>query len=256
MNLLETFNALDAIFLLIRIVCQKRKRNKLLPPSLVKGFSFSAATGVALSSAFGLSLGFMKHFSMASSSTASTLKSYVYDVFLSFRGEDTRKNFVDHLYVALEQQGIHTFKDDEKLTKGNRINDELLKSIEESKFYIVVFSKNYASSSWCLDELVKIMECQKATEHIAYPVFYDVDPCEVRKQLGPVGEAFARHDNGEVGKWKEALKEAANLAGWDLRNIADGHEAKVINKIVEKISLELRFSNLKADEKLIGMESR
>ncbi|KAI3723750.1 hypothetical protein L2E82_35507 [Cichorium intybus] len=195
--------------------------------------------------------------SMASSSTSSVQKSYKYDVFLSFRDEDTRKNFVDHLYAALELQGIHTFKDDERLEKGKTINDELLKSIEESKFYIVIFSKNYASSSWCLDELVKIMECQKAIEQIAYPVFYDVDPSEVRKQLGPVGEAFAGHNNkGEVGKWREAMKEASNLAGWDLRNTADGHEAKVINKIVKKISLELRFVNLEVDRKLIGMESR
>ncbi|CAH1435356.1 unnamed protein product [Lactuca virosa] len=100
------------------------------------------------------------------------------------------------------------------------------------------------------------MECQKETEQIAYPVFYDVDPSEVRQQLDPVGEAFSRNNKGEVGKWREALKEAANLAGWDLRKTSDGHEAKVINKIVEKISLELRFLNLKVDEKLVGMESR
>ncbi|CAI9270676.1 unnamed protein product [Lactuca saligna] len=194
---------------------------------------------------------------MASSSSSSTQKSYMYDVFLSFKGEDTHKNFVDHLYEAFERQGIHIFKDDERLEKGKRINDELLKSIEESKFYIVVFSKNYASSSWCLDELVKIMECQKATEQIAYPVFYNVDPSEIRKQLGPVGEAFARHKNsGEAAKWREALEEAANLAGWNLRNTSDGHEAKVINKIVEKISLELRFINFEVDEKLVGMEIR
>nr|KAJ0222943.1 hypothetical protein LSAT_V11C200062110 [Lactuca sativa] len=194
---------------------------------------------------------------MASSSKVSIQKSYKYDVFLSFRGEDTRKNFVDHLYAALEIQGIHTFKDDERLEKGKKMNDELLKSIEESKFYIVVFSKNYASSTWCLDELVKIMECQKVIEQIAYPVFYDVDPSEVRKQLGRVGEAFSIHNNeGKVEKWREALREASNLAGWDLRNTADGHEAKVINKIVKKISLELRFNNLEVDRKLIGMESR
>ncbi|CAI9263863.1 unnamed protein product [Lactuca saligna] len=194
---------------------------------------------------------------MASSSKLPIQKSYKYNVFLSFRGEDTRKNFVDHLYVALEIQGIHTFKDDERLEKGKKINDELLKSIEESKFYIVVFSKNYASSSWCLDELVKIMECQKVIEQIAYPVFYDVDPSQVRKQLGPVGEAFSIHNNeGKVEKWREALREASNLAGWDLRNTADGYEAKVINKIVQKISLELRFNNLEVDRKLIGMERR
>lgn len=63
---------------------------------------------------------------------------------MSFRGEDTRKNFVDHLYVALQRQGIHTFKDDERLEKGKKMNDELLKSIEESKFFVIIFSKNYA----------------------------------------------------------------------------------------------------------------
>ncbi|CAH1435640.1 unnamed protein product [Lactuca virosa] len=194
---------------------------------------------------------------MVSPSSSSTQKSYIYDVFMSFRGEDTRKSFVDHLYVALERQGIRTFKDDERLEKGKRINDELLKSIEESRFYIIVFSKNYAFSSWCLDELVKIMECQTVTDQIAYPVFYDVDPSEVRKQLGPVGDAFARHNNKEeVRTWREALKDAACLAGWDLRNTADGHEAKLINKIVEGISLELRPINLKVDDNLIGMESR
>lgn len=85
---------------------------------------------------------------MASSSTSSIEKSSKYDVFLSFSGGDTRRNFIDHLYDALQRQGIHTFKDDERLEKGKRINDELLEAIKDSKFYIIVFSKNYASSSW------------------------------------------------------------------------------------------------------------
>ncbi|KAJ0794691.1 putative TIR domain, P-loop containing nucleoside triphosphate hydrolase [Helianthus annuus] len=194
---------------------------------------------------------------MASSSSASFVKkSYQYDVFLSFSGEDTRKNFVDHLYEALQRHGIHTFKDDERLKQGKSINEQLLKSIEESKLFIIVFSKKYASSSWCLNELVKIMECQKSNDQIAYPVFYDVDPSEVRKQHGPVGEALAKHTNIEMGKWIEALKEAANLSGWDLRNTADGHEAKVIKLIIERISLELRPINVNFDDKLVGMEPR
>ncbi|GKE51975.1 Toll/interleukin-1 receptor domain-containing protein [Tanacetum coccineum] len=160
---------------------------------------------------------------MASSSNSSVQKSFKYDVFLSFRGEDTRKNFVDYLYHALEDKGIYTYKDDVKIQKGERISDELIKAIEDSKFYIIVFSKNYASSSWCLEELVKIMECQKMPEHTAYPVFYDVEPTEVRKQSGAVGEAFAKHGNEEaLGKWREALKEAARLAGLELKNTLDG----------------------------------
>ncbi|KAL8268484.1 hypothetical protein R6Q59_002282 [Mikania micrantha] len=186
------------------------------------------------------------------------LSSYVYDVFLSFCGEDTRKNFVDHLYAALDQQCICTFKDDEKLQKGRDISDDLLQSIEESRFYIIVFSKRYASSSWCLNELLKIMECHKTNGHTAFPVFYDVYPSEVRKQSGLVGEALAIHNKyePEVEKWREALTKAADLSGWDVRNTADGHEAKVIKLIVEKVSSELRPIDLNVDESLVGMEKR
>ncbi|KAL4582590.1 hypothetical protein LXL04_007144 [Taraxacum kok-saghyz] len=194
---------------------------------------------------------------MASSSTSSIHKSFKYDVFLSFGGKDTRTNFVDHLYYALQQKSIHTYKDDERIKKGKNISDELIRSIEDSKFYIIVFSKNYASSSWCLDELVKIIECHKTTEHTAYPIFYDVEPSEVRNQRGAVAEAFAKLEKEEAaGKWREALKEAANLAGWELKTTANGHEAKFIRKIVKELSLELRSIKFNTDENLVGMESR
>ncbi|GJW56164.1 Toll/interleukin-1 receptor domain-containing protein [Tanacetum coccineum] len=54
--------------------------------------------------------------------------SYVYDVFLSFRGEDTRKTFVDHLYSALEQRHIRTYKDDVTLPRGESVGPALLKT--------------------------------------------------------------------------------------------------------------------------------
>ncbi|KAJ9551579.1 hypothetical protein OSB04_015624 [Centaurea solstitialis] len=197
---------------------------------------------------------------MASSSSTSSAskRSFKYDVFLSFRGEDTRKTFVDHLYYALQQKGIHTYKDDERIEKGKKISDELIKSIEDSRFYIVVFSKNYASSSWCLGELVKIVECQKTTEQTAFPVFYDVEPSEVRKQIGEFGKVFAKHENEEdAGKWREALKEAANLVGWDLQNTDNGHEAKFIQRVVQEISRQLlRSINFSNNDKLIGMKTR
>nr|GFC62473.1 Toll/interleukin-1 receptor (TIR) domain-containing protein [Tanacetum cinerariifolium] len=131
--------------------------------------------------------------------------------------------------AALQRNCIETYKDDERIEKGERINDQLLKSIEDSRFYIIVFSKNYASSSWCLDELVKIMECQKLTEHTAFPVFYDVEPTQVRKQDGPVGKAFSKPSELEAaGKWRDAMEELAGLAGWDLKATANGDESKLI----------------------------
>ncbi|GJY52375.1 Toll/interleukin-1 receptor domain-containing protein [Tanacetum coccineum] len=192
-----------------------------------------------------------------STSTSSSETSFKYDVFLSFRGEDTRNNFVGHLYQALQRNSIETYKDDEKIDKGERINDQLLKSIEDSKLYIIVFSKNYASSSWCLDELVKIMECQKMTDHTAYPVFFDVEPTEVRKQSGAVKDAFAEHEKKEAaGKWREALKEASNLAGWELKATANGDESKLIQMIVDAIFIKKYSTLSNADETLVGMEIR
>nr|GFA67205.1 Toll/interleukin-1 receptor (TIR) domain-containing protein [Tanacetum cinerariifolium] len=168
---------------------------------------------------------------MASTSVSSIQKSFKYDVFLSFRGEDTRKNFVDHLYHALKQKSIVTYKDDENVNRGKIISDELIKAIQDSKFYVIIFSKNYASSSWCLEELVKIMECQTMDEHAAYPVFYDVEPTEVRKQSGSVGDAFSKHKEDEAAwKWREALKEASELAGWELKSIANGFRGEDTRK--------------------------
>ncbi|KAL4580674.1 hypothetical protein LXL04_016875 [Taraxacum kok-saghyz] len=193
----------------------------------------------------------------SSSSASVDQKSFKYDVFLSFRGTDTRNNFIDHLYQALQDKGIYTYKDDERITKGKKISDDLLASIEDSRFYIVVFSKNYASSSWCLEELVKIMECHKTEKHTAYPIFYDVEPREVHYQTGAVGEAFSKHENKEAaGKWRKALKDEAHLAGWELKNTAYGSETKLIQKIIEEISLELHNINFSFDEKLVGNETR
>ncbi|KAL7588765.1 hypothetical protein Lser_V15G37385 [Lactuca serriola] len=146
--------------------------------------------------------------SFSPSAPAISSQSWKYDVFLSFRGEDTRKTFVDHLYTALENQGIYAFKDDETLPQGNSIRPSLLKAIEESQIAVVIFSENYADSSWCLDELVHIMECKKTKRQIVMPIFYEVDPSEVRKQKRKYGEAFDNHElenKKKIKSWRQAF---------------------------------------------------
>ncbi|KAH0714080.1 hypothetical protein KY284_006985 [Solanum tuberosum] len=103
-----------------------------------------------------------------------------YNVFLSFRGKDTRKTFTSHLYEGLRNKGIFTFQDDKRLEQGDSISQELLKAIEESQVALIVFSRNYATSRWCLNELVKIMECkEEENRQTVIPIFYDVDPSHV-----------------------------------------------------------------------------
>ncbi|KAK4732845.1 hypothetical protein R3W88_025833 [Solanum pinnatisectum] len=192
-----------------------------------------------------------------SSSTSSHLS---YNVFLSFRGEDTRKTFTGHLYFRLCQVGVNTFIDDEELRKGDVISIELDKAIEQSRVAIVVFSKNYASSSWCLDELVKILDCKQRLKQVVLPIFYDVDPSQVRRQTRSFGEALAKHEERSFGaerveKWKAALTEAANLCGWDLRNVADGHESKFIESIIKLVLQEVNQTPLDVAHYPIGLDS-
>ncbi|XP_031112109.1 TMV resistance protein N-like [Ipomoea triloba] len=190
---------------------------------------------------------------------SSFASSSYYDVFLSFREEDVRKNFVDHLYTSLEQRGIYTFKDDENLKREKSTSPVLEKAIEESSIAVVVFSEHYADSTWCLEELVKIME---ANEQVVVPIFYGVDPSTVRKQKGSFAEAFARHEKrfeneGEkVKRWREVLRDVANLSGWDVENTENGHEAKCIQQIVEDIMAKLEQTGESDAPNLVGMDCR
>jgi hypothetical protein len=150
-----------------------------------------------------------------------------YDVFLSFRGEDNRKTFTDHLYTAFVQAGIHTFRDQNEIPRGEEISKHLHKAIQESKISVVVFSKGYASSRWCLNELVEILESKnRKTDQIVLPIFYDIDPSEVRKQTGSFAKAFHRHEEAfteKVKEWRKALEEAGNLSGWNLNDMENGY---------------------------------
>ena len=110
------------------------------------------------------------------SSSSSSKSGWKYEVFLSFRGKDTRKSFTDHLFYALKKKGIFTFRDDEKLERGKSISKELLKAIEESRFAIVIFLENYASFKWCLDKLAHIVKCKNDIGLEVVPVFYHVNP--------------------------------------------------------------------------------
>ena len=159
--------------------------------------------------------------SSSSSSHAATVPMKKYDVFISFRGDDTRTGFTSHLYAALCRSYIHTYIDN-KIEKGDDVWSELVKAIKQSTLFLVVFSENYAFSTWCLNELVEIMECSNKNEDdnvVILPVFYHVDPSHVRKQTGSYGTALAKHkkkgnNDKMMQNWKNALFQVANLSGF------------------------------------------
>ncbi|KAA3472431.1 TMV resistance protein N-like [Gossypium australe] len=158
------------------------------------------------------------------STSSSIPRQKEYDVFLSFRGEDTRHHFTDHLYDALRRSGIVTFRDDPKLEAGQEIAPELFKAIQQSWCSVIVFSENYVFSGWCLEELAEIVKQKEENGHKVFPIFYGVDPSDLRKQKEKVEAAFAKHeerykeDEAKIRRWRNALTEVANIKGWHSNN--------------------------------------
>ncbi|KAH9724836.1 Disease resistance-like protein DSC1 [Citrus sinensis] len=190
---------------------------------------------------------------MASSSRSHSAQSK-YDVFLSFRGEDTRDNFTSHLHAAFCRKNIKTFIDEE-LSRGDEISQAVLNAMKGSKISVIIFSKRYASSKWCLDELVEILECKNMNGQTVVPVFYQVDPSDVRNQTGCFADAFVEHEEQfknmpeKVQIWRAVLTEASNLSGWP--------EAKLVEEIVKDILKKLENITVSTNlEGLVGLNSR
>ncbi|CAN1264433.1 Disease resistance protein L6 [Linum perenne] len=159
--------------------------------------------------------------STASTSSNSALP-VEYEVFLSFRGPDVRANFADVLYKFLDRFKIRTFLDNEELPKGETIAPSLEKAIKESKVYVPILSQDYASSKWCLQELALMVKCCKqGDDRIILPIFYMMEPRDVRHQEGSYKKAFQLHskkyDAETIKEWKEALKEVGEMKGWSVK---------------------------------------
>jgi hypothetical protein len=157
---------------------------------------------------------------MMSSSSSGGAFRLRWDVFLSFRGENTRKCFTKKLYESLHREGIRAFMDDEGLDRGDDIQTSLLQAIDDSAASIVIISKNYADSHWCLDELARICDSGR----LVIPVFYMVDPSHVRKQLDPFKKGFDdleirfQNQKDKVQKWRDSMLKVGGYAGFVVKN--------------------------------------
>ncbi|CAN1778131.1 Disease resistance protein L6 [Linum perenne] len=180
------------------------------------------------------------------STNSLSLPSVEYEVFLSFRGPDTRSQITEILYRFLVHSKIHTFKDDDEMRKGEGIWPTLVKAINQSKVYVPILSENYAHSKWCLNELAEIVECwTRDNRHVILPIFYMVDPRDVRHQSGPYQEAFEQHekrfDPSIIQTWKNALKKIGDLKGWHVKN--NNEQVAISDYVSEVIWLHISKSN-------------
>ncbi|KAI5315186.1 hypothetical protein L3X38_044362 [Prunus dulcis] len=179
-----------------------------------------------------------------------------YDVFLSFRGEDTRDTFTSHLHKDLLRKNIDTYID-RRLERGDEIAPALLKAIERSKIALVIFSEDYASSTWCLKELVHILGSKKSHGQIVIPIFYRIDPSHVRKQQGTYAledRPLKRRD--EVANWRAALEEAANMSGFHYSSKTGRTEADFVEEVAQDVLTKLNRESSNDLKGLFGIQRK
>ncbi|KAI5315182.1 hypothetical protein L3X38_044358 [Prunus dulcis] len=194
------------------------------------------------------------------SSSSSSLPAFLqtkYDVFLSFRGQDTRDTFTSHLHAALRRKNIDTYIDN-RLKTGDEIAPTLLEAIEKSKLALVIFSKAYASSTWCLKELVHILGCKKSHGQIVIPIFYRTDPSHVRKQQGTYApeDRPLKRSRDEVANWRAALEEAANMSGFHYSRKTWRTEADFVEKVVQDVLTKLNRESSSDLRGLFGIQRK
>ncbi|KAF7851540.1 hypothetical protein BT93_L3721 [Corymbia citriodora subsp. variegata] len=187
-----------------------------------------------------------------------------FNVFLSFKGSDTRKGFADHLYHSLANAGtvpICVFRDENSLPIGEEFGSQILDAITRSNISIPIISENYASSKWCLRELIHMMHREERASHMVLPIFYKVEPSDVRYLNGNFGKAFhsrkKRFEEKDIQEGQQALEEVSYLNGWESEKFANGHEGKLVEEVTKNVLSRLRREfELDVDKNLVGIHDR
>ncbi|XP_039165613.1 disease resistance protein RPV1 [Eucalyptus grandis] len=155
--------------------------------------------------------------------------------------------------------GIRVYRDDEELRVGREISGELMRALDVSKIYVPIFSKDYASSSWCLREVAHMVDCvarSKGNKEIL-PVFFDASPSDVKLRTGLYRNAMAKHrkkfGDEEVKRWEDALVEVAELKGWDLKTRGHGEAIKLI---IREVLVKLKIKHKYVKNQLVGVDDR
>ncbi|KAL3746682.1 hypothetical protein ACJRO7_015611 [Eucalyptus globulus] len=197
--------------------------------------------------------------SAASSPTSITFPAN-YEVFLSFRGPDTRKDFTDCLYTSLTEKGICVFRDNEELPVGKKIRPSLTEAIKQSKIAIPIISEDYASSKSCLMELQQILECRENNDQMIIPIFYHVNISDVKHLTGSFGESFNKLVKNErvgterIDVWRKAFQDIGEMKGYNLTEMNDGHHGKFIQAVVSNVLKQLNKPDLVVTDYLVGSD--
>ncbi|KAG0605802.1 hypothetical protein M758_9G088700 [Ceratodon purpureus] len=177
-----------------------------------------------------------------------------YDVFINHRGPDVKLTFAAHLTDALCRAGFFPFLDAKSIRQGHHVFKSIDEALSGACIHVAIFSKRYAESKYCLQELCDMLQSEK----IIIPVFYDVKPEHLRYiEGGPYAKGFHKHRSRgrhkDIQKWKDALFQVSERRGFR-KDEVKGDENELVKSIVVAVRRESHADLQPQRGHLFGLE--
>jgi len=115
-----------------------------------------------------------------------------YDVFISHASED-KDEVVRPLAISLQSKGLKVWYDEYEMKIGDSLRRKIDKGLANSRFGIVVLSKNFMRKGWTNYELDGIITKSVSGEQIILPIWHNITKQEVIDYSPSLADKLARN---------------------------------------------------------------
>lgn len=115
-----------------------------------------------------------------------------YDVFISHATED-KDEVVRPLAIALQNMDLRVWYDEFELKIGDSLRQKIDKGLANSRFGIVVLSKNFIRKGWTNYELDGIITKSISGQQVILPIWHDITKQEVIDYSPSLADKVARN---------------------------------------------------------------
>jgi hypothetical protein len=122
----------------------------------------------------------------------SSIEEKKYDVFISHASED-KEEVVRPLVYALQKEGLTVWYDEFEMKIGDSLRRKIDKGLVNSKFGIVVLSKDFIKKGWTNYELDGIISKAVTGEQVVLPIWHNITKKEVIDFSPSLSDKVARN---------------------------------------------------------------
>lgn len=101
-----------------------------------------------------------------------------WDVFISHASED-KEFIVEPIFLTLKRHGVRVWYDKSTLTLGDRLISKIENGIQNTKYVILVLSKDYFKKEWTLKELEILKKAREKKEIGLIVVWYNISNWDI-----------------------------------------------------------------------------